>query len=422
MGQLRPAPVTPVTPVTTVAAVASTLPIVVEGNGAGTVHVVLPDGIDDPNRPSGGNNYDRRICRGLTAIGWDVREHQVRGSWPEPDASNRADLAGVLAEIPDGAVVLLDGLIASAVPDVLLPESGRLRLVVLVHMPLGDKPDARSREHLVLTAAAAVITTSHWTRDLLLDRYALAAGKVRVATPGVDPAQPAPRTPVGGELPGIEIPGSELSGIELPGIELSGIELPGIELPDDERPGSELLCVAAVSEHKGQDLLLAALALITDLGWHCVCVGSVTRDPAFVRQLARQAAVSGLTDRIRFAGPRTGPELDNSYAAADVLVLASRGETYGMVVTEALARGLPVIATAVGGVPEALGRCPSGGLPGLLVPPDDPAALATALRRWLGEPVLRQRLRQCAWERRSTLTDWSVTAQQVAGTLAEVAV
>ena len=103
---------------------------------------------------------------------------------------------------------------------------------------------------------------------------------------------------------------------------------------------------------------------------------------------------------MRFTGPRTGADLAAAYAAADVLVLASRGETYGMVVTEALARGLPVIATAVGGLPEALGRGPGGDLPGLLVPPDDPAALAAALRRWLGEPDLRQRLRQSAAERR----------------------
>ena len=104
------------------------------------VHVVVPDGIDDPARPSGGNAYDRRVCRGLAAIGWSVREHAVAGSWPRPDAAACAALAGVVQRIPDGAVVLLDGLIASAAPEVLVPQAGRLRLVVLVHMPLGDRP------------------------------------------------------------------------------------------------------------------------------------------------------------------------------------------------------------------------------------------------------------------------------------------
>ena len=145
------------------------------------VHVVVPDGIDDPARPSGGNAYDRRICRGLAATGWSVHERPVPGSWPWPDAAARATLTGVIAGIPDGAVVLIDGLIASTVPEVLVPEARRLRLVVLVHMPLGDGlpgdevADARTQERAVLSAAVAVVTTSTWTRRWLLDRYALAA-------------------------------------------------------------------------------------------------------------------------------------------------------------------------------------------------------------------------------------------------------
>ena len=232
----------------------------------------------------------------------------------------------------------------------------------------------------MLTAAAAVITTSRWTADLLLDRYALPPNRIHAASPGVDRAGISPGTP----------------------------------------GGSELLCVAAVAAHKGHDELLVALSTITDLPWRCAFVGSLSRDPDFVQRLHRQAASSGIGDRLRFTGPRTGADLDDAYASADVLVLASRGETYGMVVTEALARGLPVIATAVGGVPEAMGRAPDGTLPGLLVPPDDPAALAAALRRWLGEPDLRVRLRQSAGARRTTLTDWSATAQQISRVLAGV--
>ena len=75
-----------------------------------------------------------------------------------------------------------------------------------------------------------------------------------------------------------------------------------------------------------------------------------------------------------------------------------------MVVTEALARGLPVVAAEVGGVPEALGHGADGDRPGLLVPPDDPAALAAALRAWLGDAELRARLRRAARERRASLS------------------
>jgi glycosyltransferase involved in cell wall biosynthesis len=122
-------------------------------------------------------------------------------------------------------------------------------------------------------------------------------------------------------------------------------------------------------------------------------------------------------DRVQFVGTRTGPDLDRAYAAADLLVLASHAETYGMVVTEALARGLPVIATDVGGVAEALGHP----RPGLLVAPGDPAALGAALRRWLEDGELRDRLRRAARGRRGSLRTWAATSAEVASALAAAA-
>jgi glycosyltransferase involved in cell wall biosynthesis len=351
------------------------------------VHVVVPEGIDDPARPSGGNTYDRRVCRGLAALGWAVHEHAVPGAWPRPGEAGHAALARTVRRIPDGAVVLLDGLIASTAPGALVPQAGRLRQVVLVHMPLGHRPPdheagaVRAREREVLAAAAAVVTTSAWTRRRLRELYALPADRVHVTEPGVDAASLAPGT-VAGEA---------------------------------------LLCVAALTPHKGHDVLLDGLAMATDLSWHCTCVGSLVRDPAFADRVRRRARKSGLGDRVRFPGPRSGPELDGAYAAADLLVLASHAETYGMVVTEALARGLPVLATEVGGVTEALGQGEDGTRPGLLVPPGDPAALGAALRTWLGDTELRGRLRRAARERRASLRRWPATASVLAGVLAGAA-
>ena len=347
------------------------------------VHFVIPDGIDDPARASGGNAYDRHLCRGLTSVGWSVHEHAVPGCWPAPDAASLAALDGVVQQIPDDAVVLLDGLVASTAPDVLLPQARRLRLVVLVHMPLGHRPaddgaDARMRERAVLSVAPAVVTTSAWSRRRLLELYSLSADRVHVAEPGVNAADLATGT-VAGEA---------------------------------------LLCVAAVTSDKGHDVLLDALATITDLSWHCVCVGSLDRDPAFVEALRRRSLDDGIGDRVSFLGPRTGAELDRSYAAADLLVLASRAETYGIVVIEALARGLPVVAADVGGLTEALGHGADRIRPGLLVPPDDPAALGAALRAWLGDAELRGRLRRAACERRESLPGWSTTTSVISGVLA----
>jgi len=351
------------------------------------VHLVVPAGFDDPARPSGGNAYDSRIRAGLTQLGWSVQVLAVPGSWPRPDRAAAAALASALAGVPDTGTVLIDGLIASALPQVVVPECGRLRVAVLVHMPLSESHAdrgafaVRAKERAVLSAAAAVVTTSRWTRSVLLGRYGLLPARVHVAAPGAEAATSTPATPAGGEL----------------------------------------LCVAAVAPHKGQDVLLGALALLTELSWRCTLVGPLDRDPAFVQCLCRQAQAARIDHRLRVTGALSGGELERAYAGADLLVLPSHAETYGMVVTEALARGLPVLATWVGGVPEALGRTPDGGLPGLLVPPGDAAALAAALRGWLTEPVLRSPLRSAAAERRSTLPGWPATALAVSAVLAEVA-
>ncbi len=349
-----------------------------------TVHVVVPEGIDDPARPSGGNVYDRQAARGLISIGWTVHEHAVPGGWPRPDVSALATLARVLEQIPDGAVVLLDGLIASTAPTVLVPLASRLRMVVLVHMPLGHRPapdagaETRTRERAVLSAAAAVVTTSRWSQGRLRELYALPAGKVHVAPPAVEAA----------------------------------------ELAAGTMTGETMLCVAAVTFDKGHDLLLDALTAMPDLSWRCTCVGSLGRDPAFAERLRRRVREAGLSDRVSFPGPRTGADLGRSYAAADLVVLASRAETYGMVIIEALARGLPVIAAEVGGVPEALCENADGIRPGLLVPPEDPPALAAALRTWLTDAGLRRRLRHAAQTRRESIPGWSNTASILAGVLA----
>jgi glycosyltransferase involved in cell wall biosynthesis len=199
---------------------------------------------------------------------------------------------------------------------------------------------------------------------------------------------------------------------------------PGVDLAPEVTgtgTGDRLLCVAALTPGKGHDVLLAALAEVRDLAWHCACVGSVRRDPDHVGRLLRRLRDDGTADRVDLVGPRSGAELAASYAAADLLVLASRFESYGMVVTEALARGVPVLTTTAGGLPATLGRLPDGRRPGLLVPPDAPEALAAALRRWLDDDALRASLRQAARERRTTLTGWDVTTERVSRVLAEVA-
>ncbi|MET1059562.1 MAG: glycosyltransferase family 4 protein [Nocardioides sp.] len=347
------------------------------------VHLVVPADIRDPRRPSGGNVYDRCLSRALRDRGWVVHEWAVSGAWPRPDAAARAALGQRMRRIPDGAVVLLDGLVASSVPDLLAPHADRLRQVVLVHLPLGHAgaAEVRRAERDALAGARAVLTTSRWTRDWLVATYALASGRVHVAPPGIDGAARALGTPTGGAL----------------------------------------LCVAAVIRPKGQDVLLSALVSLDDLPWTCTFVGSLERDPAYVAELVCRARWAGLDDRVRLVGPGSRSEVDLHYARSDLLVLPSRGETYGMVAAEAVSRGLPVVASRVGGVAEAVGRAAGGARPGRLVRVDDPAALAAALRSWLTDPDLRRRWRGAAMSRAGRLPGWPATAATVADVLTEVA-
>ncbi|CAL9287336.1 glycosyltransferase family 4 protein [Streptomyces sp. SudanB52_2052] len=350
-----------------------------------TVHFVLPGGVDDPATPSGGNAYDRRVCLDLPGFGWQVTKHAVAGDWPRPSAAARTELARALAGLPDGAAVLLDGLVACGVPEIVVPEAERLRMAVLVHLPLGDETglepavaaELDARERAVLRAVPAVIATSDWAVRRLVAHHGLPPERVHVAAPGADIAPLAPGT--------------------------DGV--------------SRLLCVAAVTPRKGQHRLVEALAAVTDLPWSCVCVGGLTQDPEYVAHLRSLIRAHGLEDRLELAGPRSGAALDATYATADLMVLTSYAETYGMAVTEALARGIPVLATDVGGVPEAVGRAPDGGVPGILVPPENPAAIAAELRGWFGEADVRRRLKAAARGRRAALDGWATTAQSLAAVL-----
>jgi glycosyltransferase involved in cell wall biosynthesis len=326
------------------------------------VWFVRPAAVGDPARPSGGNTYDLRVGDALAGLGRAVVPVDV-------DAQH---LGPALAQVPDGETVLLDGLVACSRPGALERETDRLRLVVLVHLPAADETGlaaagAAEAEQRTLHVAAAVVATSEATGRRLVEQHGLDPARVHVAPPGVDPAP----------------------------------------LSEPWPTGTRLACVAAVTPRKGHDVLVDALQRLRGLDWTCVCAGSLDVAPAHAGAVREAVAVAGLAGRIAFPGPLVGPGLDALYGAADLLVLPSRREPYGMVVTEALARGVPVLASAVDGVPQALGAAGAG----MLVPPGDAAELAAALRRWLTEPALRERLRAAAADRRRQLPEWADTAR-----------
>lgn len=329
---------------------------------------------------TGGYGYDRRIVAGLRARGWAVTVHELEGAFPMPDASAREQAARVLAAVPDGAILLVDGLALGVLPDEVAPHAARLHLVALVHHPLAEETGIEARvavqlartERRALRFARCVVVTSAATAAMM-GAYGVTPDRVRVVTPGTDPA-PLAR-------------GSRDAALQL-------------------------LCVAGLVPRKGHEVLFRALAAVPSADWRLTCVGSLEREPGTVARLRALVAAEGLESRVSFPGELEGEALAACYDAADLFVLPTLFEGYGMVVAEALARGLPVVATGTGAIPELIG---DGA--GIVVEPGDAAALSAALSRVIVDPALRARVAESARRMRERLPTWDQSCALMEKTL-----
>jgi glycosyltransferase involved in cell wall biosynthesis len=335
----------------------------------------------DPATLTGGYVYARRLMEALPAAGWTPRLVSWPGSFPTPTEADLHLVRESLAEIPSGATVLIDGLAFGALPTSVL-DGLRLRIVALVHHPLAresglsanDVQRFETSERAALSRAHRVVTTSEMTARTLVQDFGVPRGNIHVALPGTDRA---PRSVGAGDVPLI-------------------------------------LTVGTLTPRKGHDLLIAALADITDLAWSSRIVGSKERDLATTATLRKLIEHHGLEKRVSLAGEIDAVGLRDVYHHADVFALASRYEGYGMVFAEALAHGLPIVACAAGAVTDTV---PADA--GLLVPPDDARAFAAALRRVLTDHVLRLRLKDGSRRHGLSLPQWSDTAAAVAGALSQ---
>ena len=347
---------------------------------------VVPGRLDTP---TGGYIYDRRMVAALLDACVPVVVRELDDSFPFPTDAALKQAADVLASIPDGSTVVVDGLAGGAMPEQIEREAKRLRFVALVHHPLAKETglgaDAAAvfavSERRGLEHARHVIVTSRATADVLRLEYAVGEERLTVVEPGTDQAERA--ACAGGSAP-------------------------------------KLLCVATLTPRKGHLTLIRALALITDLDWHLTCVGSLDRDSATTARVHEEVAVRGLVDRVSFVGELKDSELAPYYDNADVFVLPTEYEGYGMAVAEAIAHGLPVISTPTGGIPDLV-RTDLGNPAGILVEPGDVPALAAALRRLVGNPDERRQFMYGAWGSRMHVRSWKDAAEAMARVLVEVA-
>ncbi|MDR5891413.1 glycosyltransferase family 4 protein [Halomonas mongoliensis] len=340
----------------------------------------------DPGQLTGGYLYDARMVAALRARGRDVQVIGLEGRFPLPDDLARRSMAQALAALPDGARVVIDGLAMGGLPEVIVPHADRLTIIALVHHPLADETglDEATRRRLfdsetrALALVRRVIVTSRFTARGL-ERFAVAPERLAVVEPGVGPA------PLAASALDLESPGPR-----------------------------RLLCVATLIPRKGHDVLLEALADLRDRDWTLEAIGSHARDPDHAARLFDATRRYGLEERIDWAGERSAAELAAAYHRAELFVLPSRYEGYGMVVTEALSRGVPVLTTTGGALADTLPPAA-----GLSVPPDDAAALREALAAWLDDAELRRRRRRGAREVRRDLVDWQQAGDRFLAALEE---
>jgi glycosyltransferase involved in cell wall biosynthesis len=345
----------------------------------------------DPATPTGGYIYDREILLGLAALGWRTTVHSLDTSFPRPTPAALRAARATFAAIPDGSTVVIDGLALAGLHRVLETEGRRLELVALVHHPLaletGVAPDqAELLEHAERTALALVkrvIVTSQWTARALA-RYDVPIERLRVVEPGVDRRKP----------------GTKLGA-------------PATQPAPHAADGTvKLLCVATLTPRKGHALLFEALGELRDRRWHLTCAGSTTRDAATTAALERQIDRLILRNRVSLLGDLDHETLERYYERADLFVLPSYLEGFGMALAEAVARGVPVLSTTAGAIPETVPAAAS-----VLVPPGDARALTKALARLLDEPEALRELAANARAASRAMPTWAGAAQKFAAAL-----
>ncbi len=337
----------------------------------------------DLSLPTGGYAYDRRLLAEWREMGVAARHLPLPGGFPNPSEAELAETGRAILSQPYDSVLLIDGLAYGAFPESIAAGLAG-RVVALVHHPLGletgltpaQATECVRREAAALRYASSVIATSETTKRLLVADFGVAAKQITVAEPGVDPAERAV--------------GSDGEAVEL-------------------------LAVGSLVPRKGYDVLIAALEGLADKPWRLTIVGADDRAPATTAALKAQIAAAGLSERIWLAGALGQAELDAAYARADLFVMPSLFEGYGMVLTEAMARGLPILCTTGGAAAET---APDDAA--LKVPPGDVAALRGGLARLLDNGQERLRRADAAWQAAGTLPRWRGTATIVAEICAKV--
>ncbi len=340
------------------------------------VYFAIPGNIDSP---TGGYGYDRRLIAELASFGVNVNHIELPASFPSPSADDCEAVKNLTGKLPSDATLIVDGLAYGAFPKD-LAENIAQRVIALVHHPLAletglSKERAKilaDSEKASLSFAEQVLTTSEATKRILETDFGVPPEKITVAEPGTDPAHRATGT------------GTPM----------------------------QLLCVGNILKRKGYDVLIDALEPLKDRDWRLTIAGADDRDPETAAALRLQIANAGLDDQVTLAGVVVPATLDRFYDSTDIFIMPSLFEGYGMVLGEAMARGLPIICTTGGAAAETV---PEGAA--IKVPPGDVDALNRVIDSLLDDRKQRRKLADASWEAGRKLPTWNETARRVAAVI-----
>lgn len=339
----------------------------------------------DLSSPTGGYAYDREVLSRLARHGIAGRHVTLPAGYPFPTDGELARTESAVAACGDSDALLIDGLAYGAFPAALLASLPR-PVVALVHHPLGHEvglePQVARRliasEAAALAVARHVIVTSPATARLLVSDLAVPETRITVALPGTARAARAIGSPAGAS--------------------------------------PHLIAVGAVSRRKAYDVMVRALAGLTDRSWRATIAGDDNRQPDVAAEVRALITTSGLGDRVRMTGGLTEVDLDRLYAGADIFLMPSLFEGYGMVLAEAMARGLPIVCTTGGAAAETVPDAAA-----LKVRPGDIAGFASAVRALIDEQETRRRLAEASWAAGQRLPDWDETTARIAAVIKEAA-